>query len=589
MFRKTFLLLLVLVHANNKLCANSEKTKNLIESLDAFIENTQKSLQVPGVAVGILYNNEVVLAKGYGLRDVAKNLPVTTQTLFRAGSITKGFTGFCLGMLVDENHFNWLDPVSQHIPNFQLKNPETSTQITLKDYLTHTSGYLPHDAIWFNANYSREELIYKMRYIEPNYPLKSQFCYQNIGYSVAANVAEVILSQNWESIMQERVFDPIGMKNSTFCMNQMLQNENFSWGYCDHQDTQRKAPMMSIQTINPAGGINTNLDDLLLWGQVLLDKGSSFLQPDTWETMTSAQVPANILSKNIVFGQNELPFTESYGLGWLIIDYKGEKIVCHPGNMIGYSSLLLCVPDKNFYAVILTNKNHTPLPYLLGVTILEKMLDLPSKDWIDTYAHYQNLLQQNMPHVEPPANTPCSHPIGDYLGSYAHPGYGAVEVYEENETVYVYYNGLSIPLKHNRYNLFSTDPAYSILVLQGLRFLFQENINGDIDTLRIPFEQEGAHILFSKQISYDSRYLDQFVGTYKYQRFPFAVEKKDRSLLLKTPGFSSNFELIPYKKCLFLVKGWENYFVEFILDDNQEISGIKLTQPGGFSYTAEKS
>ena len=208
--RKTILLCLsILLFSVVGLCQNN------VELLDKYIESARNQWQVPGLAITVVQNGKVVFSKGYGIRELGKNEPVTTETLFGAMSTTKAMTVVGLAMLVDEGKVNWDDKVIKYLPNFRIGDPYITNELRVSDLLTHNAGLGNADFLWdWTPELSSDEILNRMQFATPAYSLRSSFIYQNIMYLVAGQVIEKVSGMTWERFIKERLFAPLGMKNT---------------------------------------------------------------------------------------------------------------------------------------------------------------------------------------------------------------------------------------------------------------------------------------------------------------------------------------------------------------------------------------
>src|ERR1700679_2594906 len=142
---------------------------------DDFVNQALKDWKVPGVAVAVVHGDKIILLKGYGYRDLERRLPVTPTTLFGIGSITKSFTVSTLGMEVDEGKVDWDKPVRDYLPTFKMYDPMLTEQLTIRDLITHRSGLPRHDMVWYSSDFSREDIIRRLQYLETSKPLRSTF------------------------------------------------------------------------------------------------------------------------------------------------------------------------------------------------------------------------------------------------------------------------------------------------------------------------------------------------------------------------------------------------------------------------------
>lgn len=575
-------------------CSASEislSNHNLSE-IDKTVEELLSLTEVPGAALGIIVDGKIIFAKGYGIRNKERHLPVTTKTVFPIGSATKAFTSFLLGQLVDDRILNWDDRVSDHIPYFKLKDPHTTYSITIRDYLTHTSGYPCHEAIWYNQTYSRSDIIQKLRFLDPIYSHREKFFYQNIGYMIAGHVAETSMHQSYESLVEERIFKPLGMNHSTFSLSDMQKMENFALSYSDD-----KGPTSFIDpsTIAPAGGLNSNLEDLLRWVKLLLNNGDGLLESSTFSEMIRPQVVSNLICNGRYGLENEI-LMESYGLGWILLSYRGHFLALHGGNINGFSSSILFLPNTGIGIVILCNKHISPFPFILSSLLVDQLLGLPFIDWTKKYKEINDFSKEEFVRAkedqfhEKSFDTEPSHPILDYIGTYSHPGYGRMELRLIKGKLTAFYNNLNLPLDHWNYDVFEISKESSFPILKGIKLTFMENSYGDIKAISIPWEPQLQGIIFMKekdQALLDKSYLTKFIGSYSYLGFTINVEDAGAKLIVKAFG-QPPYELYPERHNLFKVKDLEGCIVEFLTNELGTISAIQMTMPNNTTYTARK-
>src|SRR5262249_11433827 len=193
-------------------------TVDAIRALDGFdndVERAMKELHAPGAAVGVIREGKVILAKGYGVREIGKTMPVTADTIFALGSITKSFTALTVAAMVDEGKLDFDKPVHDYLPWFQMYDPVATSLITPRDLLTHRSGLPRHDFIRFSTPLARAELVRRLRYLEPNRTFRDIYQYNNLMYVTAGFLAGEMAGKSWEDLVIERIFTPLGMTNST--------------------------------------------------------------------------------------------------------------------------------------------------------------------------------------------------------------------------------------------------------------------------------------------------------------------------------------------------------------------------------------
>ncbi len=206
-------------------------TKPGLDGFDDFLAQALKDWKVPGVAVAVVQGDKVILLKGYGYRDAEKQLPVTPNTLFAIGSITKSFTVSTLGMEMDEGKVDWDKPVREYLPTFKMYDPVQTEQMVVRDLITHRTGLPRHDLVWYSSDFPREDLIQRLQFLEPNKPLRSRFQYNNLMFMTAGYIAGQLNGKSWEDTIRERVLTPLGMKGTTFSVKDSQNAPDFAQPY----------------------------------------------------------------------------------------------------------------------------------------------------------------------------------------------------------------------------------------------------------------------------------------------------------------------------------------------------------------------
>ena len=191
-------------------------TAQKLDGFDAFANQELRDWKCDGFAIAVVKDGKVILSKGYGLRDVKKNLPVTEKTLFAIGSSTKSFTVTSMGVLVDQGKLDWDKPVRDYLPDFRLWDQFATERMTPRDLVTHRSGLPRHDLMWYNSPFSREELFSRLRYLEPNKDFRTTFQYQNLMFMTAGYLAGHVAGTSWEQLVHDVIFEPLGMTSLEF-------------------------------------------------------------------------------------------------------------------------------------------------------------------------------------------------------------------------------------------------------------------------------------------------------------------------------------------------------------------------------------
>ena len=540
------------------------------------------------------------IKKPTGIKNVEEKLKATTKTLYQVGSISKPITSVLFGICSENNLIDIDDKLIDYIPFFKLKNPMLTHEITFRDFLSHQSGYGCHDTMWYNQRFSRKQMIEKIQYISESLPFRKNFYYQNIGYMIAAHGLECASGKSWEELVSEYILLPLEMHKTCLDVNEMQKSDDFCYGYTQVGDEIIRTSFVDSYTIAPAGGVCSNIDELTKFTQLLLNKGGDLLQPDTLEEICSPQIITNFLA-NKQFGLDSHIQMESYGLGFFVISYNGKKIIFHAGNIQGFSSLIAFIPEDDIGVTILTNKNQSIAPYLLALSIFEKLTSLDEHPWLEkykTFAEYEkysimnerdNFIESKHKHTAP------SHQLKDFIGRYNHQGYGDCTIQLINDELVAIYNDAKSPLEHWHYDVFNASSKSEKYHYRNIKFHFINNFHGDIDSISIYFDPFDGPILFQKQpenFLYTEEYLEKFIGNYSYHGFGFLIDLEENHIVVKALG-QPPFHLKPENDCIFSVKtpneGYDGYTIQFLKNEESSIHCVQLIQPNGSVFSAYKS
>src|ERR1700754_4979828 len=194
-------LLLVVALAQVALAQNGS-----LNGFDDYVNKAIKEWEVPGVAIAIVKGDQVVLAKGYGVRNLGDPTTVDERTLFAIGSSSKAFTAAAIAMLVDEGKVKWDDPVTKYLPGFQMYDPYVTRELTVRDLLTHRSGLERGDLLWYGSELNRDEIMNRVRYLKPTWSLRSRFGYQNLMFLTAGQLIAKVSGKSWDDFIRDRIF-----------------------------------------------------------------------------------------------------------------------------------------------------------------------------------------------------------------------------------------------------------------------------------------------------------------------------------------------------------------------------------------------
>jgi len=468
-----------------------------IESLDDFILEEMEDWKVPGAAIVIVKNGEVILSKGYGTRNLKENKKVTEETIFAIGSSSKAFTAMVAGILVDEDRLKWDVPVTNYMPWFKMHDIFATERVTVRDMLCHRTGLARNHAAWYLVQCDRKELVRRIRYLLPNRDFRTGIGYQNQLYAAIGYLVEEITGKTWEEFVQEKIFDPLGMVSSQFSVEQSKVVPDLAAPYAEMERGVVEVPFHNLDTIGPAGSINSNIKDMARWLLLNLNQGKyggiQVISKASFEEMVTPQIIEGPERIGFPCKFPELQF-HTYGLGWFIESFRGHKMVHHGGGIDGFSALVSFMPDEKVGMVILTNlKNRQPFVHSLQYEAYDRLLGYKGRDWSGEVKEHITIVEQNLIEEKEALlqsakqGTSPSLALQEYSGIYEHVGYGVITVSVEGENLKVKHGKNEIILKHHHYNVFFWDEG-----LFGVYFLvtFHINKDGDINKLMIPYNND---------------------------------------------------------------------------------------------------
>ena len=202
--------------------ASGQKKGDPLAGLDASIEKVRESFHIAGLAVGIVRNDSLIYAKGFGEKEIGKGDRVTPTTVFAIGSNTKSFTATAAAMLVDDGKLRWDDKVTRWLPGFQLYDPYVTREITMRDVLSHRSGLGRRgDALWYGTSYSRREILRRIRFLPPNAGFRTEMGYQNVMVMAAGEASGEAAGMSYDDLVRARIFKPLGMTSSSMSVTEL--------------------------------------------------------------------------------------------------------------------------------------------------------------------------------------------------------------------------------------------------------------------------------------------------------------------------------------------------------------------------------
>lgn len=486
----------VLAHPARPQSATDTKALNAA-AIREYVQSSLNAWNIPGAAVGVVKDGQVVFLEGFGKRDVERDLPVTPRTRFILGSTSKAFTTMALGLLADEKKLDWDEPVSSLLPEFRLQDEYASLHVTPRDMASHRTGLPRHDLVWINSPASLGELVHSLRYLEPSRELRAGYQYNNLMFISLGYLIEKISGKTWDSFLRERIFGPLAMSDSGCTIPEYTSAPEYALSYRRTGDkfSPQPFPLPSDRLMfgaRASGSVNTTAADMCRWMLVHLNGGKIgdkiFVSTATLRQMHSPQ--ALIPSNPGVRGETVFP---SYGLGWMLDVYRGHYRVHHGGSTLDFNSYVTLFPHSNTGAVVLINAN-TPGINALASGIADLAMGFEPIDWNKRLQEESRRAQgARKPPVRVPGTSP-GHRIEDYAGEYRHPAYGLMLVEAAGGSLSVRFHGYASPLEHWNYETFAITQGD----VSGIRLTFQTNARGEVAGLSAPLESAVKDIEFER-------------------------------------------------------------------------------------------
>ncbi len=407
------------------------------DGLLEYFSEAQREWDVPGMAVGIIKDGEIFIASGFGVRDIETGGAVDAHTLFAIASNTKAFNSAALATLVDAGRLSWTDRVKDHLPYFELYDPYVTQEMRIRDLLSHRSGLGTYsgDLLWYGTDYTPEEVLRRARHLPPARGFREGYGYSNLMFLAAGEVIPAVTGQTFSEYVQATFLDPLGMDETVLSTNDLRGRTNVATPHGVRDDELRSFEWYNWDTMVAAGGIISNIDDMLRWIQLQLNRGqfegTRIFSERSSATMWTPHVSIPISSTS----RERYPSTHfrAYGLGWSLYDYQGSNVMTHGGGYDGMFSRVALVPDENLGIVILTN-GMTGIQTALSYRILDAFLGGEERDWsaeslersrASTSTVQRARQQRGGQRV---AGTTPSHDLESYSGTYGGDLYGDATV-----------------------------------------------------------------------------------------------------------------------------------------------------------------
>jgi CubicO group peptidase (beta-lactamase class C family) len=443
-----------------------------LKHIDTVVTKIMKGFNTDGCEIVVVEKNKIIYSGNFGYFDHKQKIPVEANTVFPIASCTKPFTAAMIGILAAEKKLDIDSPVYEYYPNLAFYTKELTMNVTARDMMSHRTGLPRHDMMFTNAHtLPLDTIAYRIRFLEPFAPLRYKAEYNNLMFVCLGAIVQKLAGKPFEQSMAERIFSPLEMTHTTLLPS----------------------------NISPCGGIISTATDL---GNFLITwiYGGKFKNKQVFPESFAKEAMTDQMSLHD-FPSKDFPdsYLGSYGLDWELVSYHGHYMVSHGGDLPDFSSKVTFFPTDSIGIIVLANSFNTGwTPNAITYAFADRLLRLPigdyytpAKQWYDDYNKQNQDTDNGTRHL----SSPLTHPLGDYAGKYFHPGYGMMEIKRSGDSLVCFLNDVPLAIRHYSYD------AYISSDIRGGSLRFATGIDGKINSIVSPFEENIAEIVFLKQLN----------------------------------------------------------------------------------------
>jgi CubicO group peptidase (beta-lactamase class C family) len=479
---------LILLHHGPAEAARAVSRPPDPEAIDAIVNDALKAWNVPGLAMAIVHRGKVYL-KGCGLKELGTRLKVTPRTVFPLASCSKAFTTTAIAMLVDEGKLQWDEPARLHIPHFRLADPLADANVTLRDLVSMRTGVDGHDLLWYRSKWPQEEIIRRIGRVKPTKSFRSGYRYQSIMVMAAGHAVGTASGSRWQDFVENRIFKALDFRDASLTSEAALKAPDHACGHRKNKLGQVEVvPWYPMPVPDPAGSVNASATDLSEW--LLFHLGEGVYRG---KRLVSAAALAETHSPQTIMrlegsGRAFQPFTHqmSYGMGWVVQDYRGQHLLAHGGAIDGFRAHVTLVPEAELGIVLLNNLEGTQMNLAISNSLVDLFLDLRTDDWNTRFlkivakeeelgkeARKQRLATKRH-------GTKPSLDLPAYVGRYENPAYGVTSIALKNGKLTWSWSTFHGPVDHFHYDTFTASHDF----LGDPLMLFRLDARGQVADMR---------------------------------------------------------------------------------------------------------
>ncbi|MFY7965059.1 MAG: serine hydrolase [Chitinophagaceae bacterium] len=415
------------------------------DSLDSYIKDGMKDWSIPGLAITVVHDGNIVTKKGYGVKNLQTEEPINENTLFIIASNSKLFTGTALAQLDYNQKLSLNDKIIKYFPDFKLYDSTTTKLVTIKDMLGHHLGTktFQGDFTFWNSALSRNEVMKRMKLLKPNSDFRTTFGYCNSCFLTAGEVIPKVTGKPWAVYVYDSLIMPLEMKHTHTLTYGMEQMQNFAYPYTNSFTGKlTQIPFDKIDNMAPATSMVSCVNDLSHWLLMQLDSGRyNNKQILPWQVLAKTRDMITPISSR----KKGSTHFSGYGLGVFMYDYHGKQVFYHTGGADGFVTNVCFIPELKLGISILTNNDNQNFFEILRAQIIDAYLgvDYTNKSKQQLPNHIKDNQEQLNKIAEWKArlinNTP-KLPLSNYAGTYQNQLYGSIDIIEDGGFLRVKFN-----------------------------------------------------------------------------------------------------------------------------------------------------
>ena len=439
----------VLWSAQTNGAAPTADISTALTKLDTYMRYAMNRTGVPGSAVAVVYQDQVVFLRGYGVLKAGERFPVNPDTVFEVASLSKPISSTILASLVGTGDVKWDDRIGELDPEFKLSDPAASEEVTIRDFFAHRSG-LPTGGgdLLEDLGYTRPEILYRLKFVPLAGEFRKTYHYSNFGITEGAVAAAKKVGRPWEQIADERLYERLGMSSTSSRFSDYENNPNKAALHfatdCDANNhcVFKNRFVREADAEGPAGGVSSSVRDLAKWLRLQLAGGSfNGQQIVSWEALEETHKAEICKSVPGPVSLRDCPGKSYYGLGWNVgTTAWGKPMSSHSGAfLLGTGTTVFMVPSEQIGIVVLGNSTPVGLPEAAALTFLDYFhYGYAKRDWLTTVTPDFVALRKeaqnsstNYSELKPPQSPIPAKPLSAYTGKYFNQLYGTLEVHAE--------------------------------------------------------------------------------------------------------------------------------------------------------------